>query len=264
MSRVVINTVEQSPEVGFPALNGVSAGGGVKTRSVIPPGRPLLLWAHELAPGAQLRWQNPKFGHVLYVWKGEVDVGATTMGEECTVVVEHRAAATVKAGPEGATLLHYHQSEDAEPLTGKAGGNVHLVSKQGIYATRDEIRNSTTLVWADSHCPTCDLWLHRSGFSMPRPQSEPHMHNEDEIIFVLQGGTILGKTYAPGTAIAVDAETIYAFGVAEGGTAFTNFRPCNPLVRMTRHGKPTTDWISEWDFMHKKATIAFNHGPSAG
>jgi hypothetical protein len=260
MSRVVINTVEQSPEVQFPALNGVSAEGTVKTRSVIPPGRPLLLWAHELAPGAELRWQNPKFGHVLYIWKGGVEVDSSPMSEESTVVVEHRANARVKAGPQGATLLHYHQSEDAAPLTQKAGGNVHRVSKEGLFGTRDEVRNCTNTVWADAHCPTCDLWLHRSAFGTPRPQSEPHMHNEDEIIFVVQGGTIVGKTHPPGTAIAVDAETIYGFGVAEGGTAFTNFRPCNPMVKMTKGGKPTTDWISEWEFMQNKAEIAFNKG----
>lgn len=258
MARVVINTVESAPVVPFPTLDGLGATGTVATRSVIEPGRPLQLWMHQLSPGASLAWQQPKFGHVLFVWKGDVTLDGQPAATGSVIIVEHRANTRIDAGAHGATLLHYHQSEDLPPLTEKAGGHVHLRPPTGLFQSRDEMRNCTTTVWADAHCPTCDLWLHRSAFGSPRPQSEPHMHSEDEIIFVVEGGTIVGKTHHPGTAIAVDRETIYGFGVAEGGTAFLNFRPSNPFVRMTERGKPTTDWISELKYMRNAAEIAFN------
>lgn len=256
MSRgVVISTVDGSPAVPFPELNGVSASGTASTRSVIKPDRPLLLWAHELAPGASIRWESPKFGHVFYVWKGDVQVDGTPVEAERVIVVEHNARARIEAGNGGATLLHFHQSEAQPPLTSKAGGNVHIAPRDGLFSKWDPARACTNTVWVDAHCPTCDLWLHRSVFGKARPQSEPHMHNEDEIIFVVEGGTLVGKMHQPGTAIAVDTETIYAFGVAEGGTAFINFRAVNPFVRMTERGKPMTGWISEWEFMRGTASV---------
>ncbi len=258
MPKVVIKTVDESPSVGFPALHGVTASGDIKTRSVMSEDRPLYLWIHELAPGSSIRWQAPKVGHALYVWKGGVKAGAKALGEECVVIVEHKGSTTLEAGPEGATLVHYHQSEALPNQTAKAGGHVHLVDKEGLSTRIDESRHSVHRVRADSHFPTCDLWLHRSAFTAPRPQAEPHMHSEDEIIFCVDGRVIVGKTHLPGTAIAVDAQTIYGFGVDEGGAAFLNFRPSNPKVRMTAKGKPTTEWMSEYDYMVKGLVINNN------
>jgi quercetin dioxygenase-like cupin family protein len=255
MRGVLISSVDASPEVPFPGLDGVAAAGTVSTRSVIQPDRPLVLWSHELAPGASIRWETPKYGHVLYVWRGDVDVDGTPLEAERVVVVEHNARVAIEAGSSGATLLHFHQSEAHPPMTDKGGGSVHIAPRDGLFSNRDPARSCTNTVWADAHCPTCDLWLHRSAFGKARPQSEPHMHNDDEIIFVVQGGTLVGRMHRPGTAIAVDRETIYAFGVDEGGTAFLNFRAVNPFVRMTERGKPTSDWISEWEFMRGAVAV---------
>ncbi len=112
-----------------------------------------------------------------------------------------------------------------------------------------------TLVWATSHCPTCDLWLHRSTFSKPRPQSGEHMHNSDEIIVVVKGEMMVGKARPVGTAIAIDANTIYGFGVPPDGMAFINFRAVDSLIALTEKGRTVTDWISEWDFLHDAAPI---------
>jgi hypothetical protein len=213
--------------------------------------RPLYLWVHELAPGGSIRWQSPKVGHAVYVWKGGITVAGKTFGTDSVVIVEHKGTATIEAGAGGATLVHYHQSEALPNMTVKAGGNVHLIGKDGINIRNDVPRQTVHTLWADAHCPTCDLWLHRSAFSASRPQGEPHMHNAHEIIFVTEGRTIVGKTHLPGTAIAVDAETIYGFGVDEGGAAFLNFRASDPMVRMTSKGKPTTEWISEYDYQVK-------------
>jgi hypothetical protein len=253
---VVISTVDGSPQVPFPALDGVAATGAVATRSVVVADRPLHLWAHELSPGAGIRWTTPKFGHVVYIWKGDVRVAGTPVEAGRAVVIEHNANAHVEAGAGGATLLHFHQAETQPPLTTKAGGHVHIPPREGLFSNRDEARHSTNVLFADAHCPTCDLWLHRSSFTRARPQSEPHMHNEDEIIFVVEGGTLVGRMHAPGTAIAVDHETIYAFGVADGGTSFINFRAVNPFVKMTERGIPKTDyWISEWEYMKNASAV---------
>lgn len=263
MSAVVIQTVDESPVVPFPTLEGVSAAGAIATRSVIQPGRPLLLWVHELQPGALLRWRQPKVGHLLYVWKGAVRANGAVAAEKSVVVVEHRAHAEVEAGAQGASLLHYHESESTTVLAQKAGGNVHVVGPQGLTDRRDE-RNSHHTLWADSHCPTCELWFHRSAFVAPRPQGNPHRHDQDEIIFVEEGGTIVGKTHRPGTAIAIDANVIYGFGVAEGGAAFLNFRPRNPAAMLTERRKPKTPWFSEYELFYGKGSNRQQAGGEPG
>ena len=251
MPSVAIKTVDESPSVAFPALDGVTASGPVKTRCVMAAERPLYLWVHELAPGASIRWHSPKVGHAIYVWKGGITVAGQALGDASVVIVEHKGSAAIEAGAGGATLVHYHQSEALPNMTAKAGGNVHVVGKDGLHRRIDAPRNTVHTVWADAHCPTCDLWLHHSKFGLSRPQGEPHMHSAHEIIFVTGGRTVVGKIHPPGTAIAVDAETIYGFGVDEGGADFSNFRPSNPMIRMTAKGKPTTEWMSEYDYMVK-------------
>lgn len=252
---VVIKTMDSVLEIPFPDLSGATASGAVKSRSVIADEKALFLWVHELAPGASLRWESPKYDHLLYLWKGELRVDGASAGAGQVVVIEHHANALLEAGDAGATIVHFHQSESQPLLTNRAGGHVHVVAKEGLFSTWDEQRHATHTVWADAHCATCELWLHRSAFGKPRLQSEPHMHNEDEIIFVIEGGTIVGRVYGPGTAIAVAAGTVYTFGVAEGGTTFINFRATDPFVKMTDRGKPVGEWISEWAFMRNEAAI---------
>lgn len=250
MRHVVIKTVDESPGVAFPALDGVKPLGAIKTRSVIGGAdRPLLLWVHEMAPGSSIALAAPKVGHAAYVWKGGIEANGKALGTESVVVVEHGGNCTITADAGGATLAHYHQSEALPNMTAKAGGHVHFVGADGLHRRDDPSRHTVSTVWADAHCPTCDLWLHKSAFGVSRPQGEPHMHNVDEIIFVVSGRVVVGRIHAPGTAVAVDTDTIYGFGVDEGGASFINFRPRDPSVRMTAKGKPLTDWMSEYDYM---------------
>ena len=251
MGQVVIRTIEESPAAAFPALDGVAASGTLTTRGVITGERPLYAWVHEMAPGSRISFKSPRVGHVAHVWKGSVDADGKPLETGSTVIVEHRGNATVTAGPQGATLVHYHQSEALPNMTEKAGGHAHFVGPNGLHVRDDGPRATVHTVWADAHCPTCDLWLHRSAFGIPRPQGELHMHNDHEIIFVVSGDCIVGRSRKPGTAVAVDAEAIYGFGVGEGGAAFLNFRPGNPQIRFAAKGKPTCDWMSEYDYMVK-------------
>ena len=48
-------------------------------------------------------------------------------------------------------------------------------------------------------------------------------------MLVRSGGMILGRrTLTAGAALAIDLETIYAFGVSSDGLTFINFRPSHP------------------------------------
>lgn len=254
-ARVEIRSMAEVTPVPLPGLTGVAADAGVQTRPMITNAKALYLWLHEMAPGGTLRFAAPPVGHVLYAWKGSVTVDGAPVGTEQTVVVEHRAAAPVVAGPEGATLAHFHQSEATPHLTERAGGHVHTAPADDLFARIDDQRRAVHKVWGDAHCPTCELWLHRSSFALECAQGEPHLHNEDEIIFVVDGGIKVGKVHPPGTAIAVAADAVYTFGVDPQGGAFINFRPTNPLVKFAANGKPVGEWVSERRFMRNELTV---------
>jgi|GEM_PF-1030192 len=252
---VEIKTLEVAQEISFPALHGLSATGSTSTKSVIANDEALFLWVHQMAPNASVLFAAPKVGHLMYVWKGALRVDGQEVKAEQVVVVEHTGFANLEASQDGATLVHFHQSEKLPLLTERPGGGVHVAPAKGLFSRWDEERRADHTVWFDAHCATCELWLHRSKFQVARGQGEPHMHNEDEIIFVLDGGIVVGKIHDPGTAIAVSKGTIYSFGVAAGGGSFINFRATNPLVKMMQRGKPIGDWVSERAFMRNELQV---------
>lgn len=251
MGKVNIAHVDEALSVPFPPLAGVSSRGSIATRAVFSkPDRPLWLWTHELSPGAQICWEQPVVGHTIYVWKGNVTVGEKRLAPAAVVCIEHKGAGTIEACENGATLVHFHRQEALPALSAKAGGNTHVVGANGILKVRNEEYDVTTTFWLDARCATCDSWLHQSKIVTPRPQTFPHFHTEDEIIFVVQGGMILGRrVLKPGGALAIDAGTIYAFGVDEGGLAFLNFRPVDPHFVMVSRDGPKHAPISEREHM---------------
>ena len=239
MGHVSIVSVDEVGPQAFPDLTGITSQGNVQSRAIITGlERPLWLWMHELMPGASIRWDTPDVGHVLHVWKGGVTADGQASGSDAVICIEHKAHAVIEAGDYGATLLHYHRRIPHPTQGSRPGGHVHVSGKDGLLKVRNEEYDVTTTFWLDSRCPNCELWLHKSDIVNPRPQSLPHFHPEDEIIFVVKGGMIVGRRILkPGTALAVDANTTYAFGVDKGGLAFTNFRPTEPhFVMMSRDG----------------------------
>ena len=247
MGRVIIAHADESSPRAFPALAGVAASEGVASRAVVAADdRPLFAWVHKLSPDAAIRWARPPVGHVVYVWEGSAvaagDQGKpdTQLEEGSVLAVEHGGEAALRAGAGGAKLVHFHQREGADPPV-KAGGHSHVIGKEGVFTSSGPRSHGGTVgvrMWLDSSCPTCGLWLHQNSFSDLTPQGKAHYHTEDEIIFVVQGGLVLGRqTHPPGTALAIDANTVYGFGVAEGGMAFINFRPVDPtVIMMSREG----------------------------
>ena len=191
--------------------------------------------------------------------------GGEQLGPAGVVYLEHAGSTSIGAGEGGATLLHYHSRDVRPEYSRKPGGHVHRVDARGLRQVKDNVYYDTaTTVWADAACPTCDAWFHQSKFNTPCPQGHPHFHPEDEIIFVVEGGMIVGRqVLKPGTALAVDANTVYGFGVAEGGLAFTNFRPTEPhFVMMSREG-PKHAPISERDHLGKGETTYVRAGGAA-
>src|SRR6202011_3971793 len=57
-----------------------------------------------------------------------------------------------------------------------------------------------------------------------------HLHTEDEIIVIHKGAMAIGRrSLGPGTALAIDANTVYSFGVPQEGLEFLNFRTSEPF-----------------------------------
>ncbi len=258
MAKVHVAQIGEAPLSPFPDLAGLTAHGPVESRGVYTsPDRPLWLWMHVLQPGTQLRWQSPDVGHVVYVWSGSVISDGQTLEAESVICIEHAAQAVLEGGDGGAMLIHFHAQEALSQPPTKPGGHVHRVGRDGLVKIRNEEYDVTTTFWLDSRCPHCDLWLHQSKIVTPRPQSLPHFHTEDEIIVVVQGGLILGRRILKaGAALAVDANTVYSFGVDEGGLAFINFRPVDPyFVMMSRDG-PKHEPISEREHMSLGSVVS--------
>jgi quercetin dioxygenase-like cupin family protein len=76
----------------------------------------------------------------------------------------------------------------------------------------------------------------------PHGEAAPHAHTSAEIILVTAGEFVLGKRrYGPGTAIYIDADTLYGFRAGPDGASFLNFR-----------GVVKTEYIPREQFLEKR------------
>jgi quercetin dioxygenase-like cupin family protein len=85
----------------------------------------------------------------------------------------------------------------------------------------------------------------------PDAEVQPHAHSASEIIFVTEGEIRLGaQVCGAGTAIFIDAETLYGFRAGPDGAAFLNFR-----------GDPAPEYIFKDDLVARmKAAKVGNDG----
>ncbi len=257
MGRVIFAEVEQAPIAGHPLPQGISGEGEIASRAMLDtPDRPLMVWQHDMAPGAALRLDRPASGHALYVRSGSVEAEGETLGEGGTVIAEHLCATALRAGAEGAVLLDFHAPDGCSEKPAKAGGHVHVIGKLGILRTgngketdpADEASYSGIL-WADAGCPTCDLWLHKSALRGHVSQTGSlHSHSADEIIFITRGEMLMGqRRLKPGTAVAIDGDTRYRLGTGEDGLTFLNFRSHGSAVSLYEQAnKEPIDERSLW------------------
>jgi len=234
MGRVVIKNVIETEPQSFPELGNVQMTGGVLSRPVIHgPDRPLSAWQHTLNKDQEIHWQKPSMGHVIYVMSGSIDVSGSSIDKDGVLIVEHGGETSLRARVDGTTLLHFHQ---ASGTPARAGGHTHICAKSN--AAYYHHPHADGFVYADSSCPTCELWMHKNEFK-PGETVGRHSHTEDEIIFVVNGTMKVGRRNLPqGTALAIDADTVYTFTAGGDGLEFVNFRPFEPsYVMVTPEGK---------------------------
>jgi hypothetical protein len=190
------------------------------------PERPLSLWARRLGPGAELRWRAPRQDHLLYVWDGAIETEDGLVERDNAVVFEHGSQGWARVR-HAAVVLHFHRPEDAAEPAAKVGGRSHGAAPRT--GSDPGIPQMTHVLYADSACPTCDVWLHATLLAGAFAFSH-HLHSEDEIIVVRRGELVLGRArYGRGTVLAIDAETQYGFAAGERGLEFVNFRPSHPF-----------------------------------
>jgi hypothetical protein len=247
MGKIAISAVADAPLQAFNAGPGITAEGEIQSRAVVAAGdRPLWLRRHELAPGATLTITRPPGEHLFYVFGGAVESADLTnpstggdparfnsLPETSVVALTRGASARITAGADGAKLLHFSDANRERAFKGRP--HVHQVGPDGIFKGRNRRTGAIGILWLDSQCPDCRLWLQRSGSA--RTPADFHAHTEDEIIFILTGEMHLGKrVLKPATALAIDGNTRYSFSRPEG-CSFLNFRPSEPFIVWYEQGK---------------------------
>lgn len=179
----------------------------------------VLFWRHDACPGCILCFDKPGSDHGVYVFEGAVQTDDGAVGAGGFVVVEHQARAVIKAGSEGATLLHCRQSDDIPEKPSRTGGRVHGVDRGGILRAAQPSYGHRGILLAGADRPACEVWLDRSNFERPTANASGfHHHTADEIIFILQGEMLVGnRKLTPEPPLAIDEDTRYGFGVGENG-----------------------------------------------
>jgi hypothetical protein len=249
MGRVVIADVNASSSTAFPSVAGVTAAGDIESKAVVTAqDRPLILWQHTLAPGSAILWNRPPVGHLIYVWSGCAEVDGRAIDEDGTLIVERDGQAALRSGAAPVTVLHFYRPAQAPAAR---GGGVHVVNRaDALHYAFPEVEGT---VFADSSCPTCEMWFHKNEFGSAYVVGR-HLHTEDEIIFVVKGSMALGRRrLPPGSALAIDANTVYTFKAGEDGLSFVNFRAQDPyFIMLTPEGKKSEP-MREYDLVHDAA-----------
>jgi hypothetical protein len=240
MGRVVIAQSPSHEVVPFPEIEGLINQGAITYGVIDGADRPLLLWMHELNDGASVTFLDSPIDHLLYVFEGAVETDADVqLRRKSTVIVERGGGMTLSA-KNNALLLHFHRAVWHPDRPSRAGGGTHLMLRGDAPKARDESGMTHTLM-AGADCPNCELWLHSTEMEaevdVPR-----HYHSEDEIITVVSGALMLGRrAMPPGSAIAVDKETVYKFRSGSEGLEFINFRANNSTAVVVDGDRPAVD-----------------------
>lgn len=194
----------------------------------------LKMACHALRAGHELELSGEAVSHVIYVWRGSVEVGEQALRAGSAVAVEVGGELTVRAA-EDTLLMDFH--ERAPNLSRKSGGDVHVVASGEVEGGEDPIGLGFHTVYLDAQCKSCDVWLHESRFYADREIMQ-HYHTEDEVIFICSGELHLGRhVLTAGTALAIAANTPYRFKAGSEGVSFVNFRPKSPTIVLSVEGK---------------------------
>ena len=237
MPAIVTARLDGCAPASFLAPRGVGLAEPVISRALIcGEDRPLLMWLHELDAGASVVFDQPDLPQSIYVLAGSVVADDVDLPAGSAVLVEPRGRVMLRASASGTRLLHVFRPALHADVPRRDGGHVHRVGPEGIYRSREA---HPFVMFADSTCPHCEIWLHRTAFG-PNRQGGAHRHDVDEIIFVLQGSAVIGRQDLPvGAAIAVDANTAYRLNSGAQGLVALNFRMNDPsYTPLPRDGSP--------------------------
>ena len=191
---------------------------------------------HSLTDGHTLQISKDAVSHVLYIWRGGVQVQDQQLHPGSVVAIEVGGEVTLRA-TENTLLIDFH--ERAPNASHKPGGKVHIVLADEVKGGEDGMNLGFHTSYLDAECLGCDVWLHESRF-YPERDIPRHYHTEDEIIFIHSGELHLGRhVLRPGTALAIAANTPYRFKSGKEGVSFVNFRSKSPTIVMFVEGKAT-------------------------
>ena len=208
----------------FPELAGLSLTGAITSRVVLRADRPLHLWTHELATGACIHAAASPVAHSFFVLEGNLRAGERTLAAGSAVLLEHQGSINLEA-LHATRVLHVFRPVAHPDRPTRRGGGVHLIGPAGSYGSRGP---HPVVMYGDSTCPRCEIWLHRTAFG-PNRQGGAHRHDADEILYVLQGSAVIGRDELPaGSALAVDAHTAYRLNSGPDGLVALNFRMNDP------------------------------------
>lgn len=247
MAKVSIAGLEQAG--AREELAGCEVTSGTVSALFDRPGDPIHVHVLELRAQARATFQAVEVDRVAYVWHGTAQVGAVTLPQGSSIILERHAGAQVDAGADGARIVLFAASR---PCSGERhGGNVHLLPAERVprYASANGLTGG---LHADSACPTCSAWLHENRFppmtetTLQAAEAGIHSHTENEVIFVADGQIRLGcKLLGAGTAVAIAADTMYSFTPGPQGLHFLNFRAEQPRVILFKNGH-VMDEVGYW------------------
>jgi hypothetical protein len=189
----------------------------------------LHLRAHRLSADAVFNASSPGTDTLVYVWRGAVEVCGVRLGERSSLILERGVCAKMSSLDAAAALLlfsprHHTPREDAAP-------RIRLLPEERVPCNRDLGGQGIAggALHADASPASCHLWLHENDFYAGGTPVAVHSHSEDEIIFVRDGELRVGRrTYGPGAALSVAANTKYGFQAGPAGLSFVNFRASAP------------------------------------
>ena len=225
MLKVSIATLDQAPWVIVPeGLAGVD-----QARALFAGERhPIHLHAYDLSAGETLTIGPREVECLAYVGGGAVVANGVRLDQGSSAIVERGGQVLLAAADRAAQVLVF--SGARRPASLRPGGMVHLLPCDRIPHIADIAGSGVGGgLHADGRCEGCELWLHENHFPALFDPKGVHGHTEDEIIYVTHGSIGLGRrSYGPGTALAIAAQTFYGFNAGPEGLRFINFRATLP------------------------------------
>jgi hypothetical protein len=206
------------------------ADGSVETRAIFNRDfDPIHLYAHRLSANTTLSFSGTPCDCLVYVWDGTVHTEVARLGPRSSAIVEFGRSLAISTRDEPAVLLEFKLK--TRGAQARIGGHVHVLPSEHV-ARADSVHGKKVgmALHADAQCPTCTLWFHENDFEA-NSETPLHSHSEDEVIFVRAGSIRLGnRLHGPGTALAIAANTKYAFFAGPQGLSFVNFRGSSPTI----------------------------------